>query len=88
MTVKMDDFQIKVIEVIREVDVNQVKSFTDSLINLVWAEVCLVNSQSIDAEEISAIAEEFRQSIEIMNPELEHDLFILKKLLVLLENYE
>lgn len=88
MTVKMDDFQIKVIEVIKEVDVYKVKSFTDSLINLIWAEICLTDSQSIDAEEISAIAEEFRQSIEIMNPELEYDLNILKKLLVLLENYE
>lgn len=88
MAIEVDEFQKKIIEIVREVEVSELKPFTDSLINLVWAEICMVDSQSIDAEEVSAIAEELRQSLEIMNPELTNDVYVLNKLLLVLENYE
>lgn len=88
MAIEVDEFQKKIIEIVREVEVSELKLFTDSLINLVWAEICMVDSQSIDAEEVSAIAEELRQSLEIMNPELTNDVYVLNKLLLVLENYE
>lgn len=88
MAIEVDEFQKKIIEIVREVEVSELKPFTDSLINLVWAEICMVDSQSIDAEEVSAIAEELRQSLEIMNPELTNDVYVLSKLLLVLENYE
>jgi hypothetical protein len=67
-------------------DMFAVYDFTYSLINLVWADMCLHSKESLEYDEVVAMLEEVDQSIEIMNPELKKDLELLNSLRDALEN--
>jgi len=84
----LSDFQEEISKIMREGDKNDVKPFTYSLISLAWGEFCVVNEDAIDEKEVKSVAEEVRQAIEIMNPELYIDIILLKKLLKILDDYQ
>jgi hypothetical protein len=85
---KTNDFKKDLEELMSKSENLDIKDFTYSLLSLIWAELCLNYGEEITKEDLSAFAEEVRQSLEIMNPALKTDIELIENLLNTLENYK
>jgi hypothetical protein len=73
-------------EIIDLSDSLELTLFTFELLDCIWADIIEEDDEEITNSLIEAYANEVRNSIEIMNPDLKIDIDILKKVLKELEN--
>ena len=81
------DFQQEIADLLDEVEISDVRTFTFELISLAYDEFCDIDLEDIELEVAEAYLKEVDDSLEIFNPEIELDIIYLKKLQNILENY-
>jgi hypothetical protein len=81
------DFQQEIADLLDEVEISDVRTFTFELISLAYDEFCDIDLEDIELEVTEAYLKEVDDTLEIFNPEIELDIFYLKKLQNILENY-
>jgi hypothetical protein len=81
------DFQQEIADLLDEVEISDVRTFTFELISLAYDEFCDIDLEDIELEVAEAYLKEVDDTLEIFNPEIELDIFYLKKLQNILENY-
>ena len=81
------DFQQEIEDLLDEVEISDVRTFTFELISLAYDEFCDIDLEDIELEVAEAYLKEVDDTLEIFNPEIELDIFYLKKLQNILENY-
>jgi hypothetical protein len=74
-------------KIIDESDNLELTLFTFELLDCVWADIIEEDEEELSKELIEAYANEVRNSLEIMNPDLKIDIEMLEKVLKQLDFY-
>lgn len=73
-------------KIIEESDNLELTIFTFELLDCIWCDIVEEEDEEICEDLIEAYANEVRNSLEIMNPDLKIDIYVLEKVLIELEN--
>lgn len=73
-------------KIIEESDNLELTIFTFELLDCIWCDIVEEEDEEICEDLIEAYANEVRNSLEIMNPDLKIDINVLEKVLIELEN--
>lgn len=73
-------------KIIEESDNLELTIFTFELLDCIWCDIVEEEDEEICEDLIEAYANEVRNSLEIMNPDLKIDIDVLEKVLIELEN--
>ena len=73
-------------KIIDESDNLELTMFTFELLDCIWCDIIEEEEEEICEDLLEAYANEVRNSLEIMNPDLKIDIDVLEKVLIELEN--
>ena len=87
MSENYNEFQEKLNKIIEESDNLELTLFTFELLDCIWSDIIEEEDDELCESLVEAYANEVRNSLEIMNPDLKMDIEILKRILIELESY-
>ena len=87
MSENYNEFQEKLNKIIEESDNLEFTLFTFELLDCIWSDIIEEEDDELCESLVEAYANEVRNSLEIMNPDLKMDIEILKRILIELESY-
>jgi hypothetical protein len=87
MSKNLKEFQENLNKLIEESNNLELSLFSFELLDCIWADIIDEDDEEITESLVEAYANEVRNSLEIMNPDLKIDINILEKVLKELEFY-
>lgn len=87
MTEEYKELKENLDKIIEESDNFKLSLFTFELLDCIWCDIVSENDEDLTKELVEAYANEVRNSLEIMNPDLKNDIDMLEKVLKELDFY-